>query len=513
MNGTYSHRLPPLFQCAGDAPDRPLLGFHDGISSWTLNAAADPEGIRQTFVSHHERAHHQLHAGSAWGTAMLVTGLTDEEGTVAAGLWLDLAQACIETHEAYATFAAVAQVSNGLDLLLGNYRYLQYMRGAQAIADVFDERVADAGLHLAMHLLMCPRALVGLEPDELRRPDIVKQLIDDHAPDKRFALLRARLAGGAVRHELRELLSDVETVVDVSAVAAVLSRAGVDTPGPDAVNAWISGIVDSLRSAHPSLVTESMGTGDRLTALLDDQQRERVQMHHDVLPLRRIVPEGDGSFPTSLFARTAPDLGAHVWLTWLHPGFLQRQFDAGGQALGDECSLGLLACDRTHGDPHASWLDWPSVPPGPAALSIRRSGKPIKPLLFTTWRSLDNSPDDTDFRGFEPAFVLIDVNLLAFLQETVNRGGHAKWSIVATSGDRTVDVLALEEQSVSGVISLLVCSSPTGRLVTNWMGQHPDTFAHDTSTFEALRPELWALTKHLLGTFWIFELHSWDTVR
>jgi hypothetical protein len=91
----------------------------------------------------------------------------------------------------------------------------------------------------------------------------------------------------------------------------------------------------------------------------------------------------------------------------------------------------------------------------------------------------------------------------------VARGGKAKWSVVGTSGDRTIDVLAIEEQRVKGVFSLLVCSSPTGKLVTNWMRQHPDTFDHDTGSFLSLRPELWALTKHLLGTFWIFDLHGW----
>src|SRR5690349_8206151 len=139
MNPPPGLDLPPLFRCAGDTPDAPLLGYHDGISSWTLNAAADPAGVRQAFVSHHERAHHQLHSGSAWGTAMLVTGLADEHGQVAAVLWQDLARACVQTHEAYATYAAVAQVPDGLDVLAGNFRYLQYLRSARVIASVFDD--------------------------------------------------------------------------------------------------------------------------------------------------------------------------------------------------------------------------------------------------------------------------------------------------------------------------------------------------------------------------------------
>jgi len=41
------------------------------------------------------------------------------------------------------------------------------------------------------------------------------------------------------------------------------------------------------------------------------------------------------------------------------------------------------------------------------------------------------------------------------------------------------------------------------------MRQHPETFEHDTAAFQPLRPHLWALTRHLLGTFWIFDLHGW----
>jgi hypothetical protein len=219
VNLTPGLDLPPLFMCASDMPDAPLFGYHDGISSWTLNAAVDPQGVRQAFVSHHERAHHQLHAASAWGTAMLITGLADEHGKVAAGLWQDLARACSETHEAYATFAAVAQVPDGLDFLAGNLRYLQYLRRAQIIADVFDEQVTDAGLHLIMHLLMTPRAMLALGPDDLRRPDTVEQLIRGHAPDERFAVLRTALASDALRHSLRELICDEDTVVDVGAVS------------------------------------------------------------------------------------------------------------------------------------------------------------------------------------------------------------------------------------------------------------------------------------------------------
>jgi hypothetical protein len=55
------------------------------------------------------------------------------------------------------------------------------------------------------------------------RPDTVEQLIRDHAPDERFAVLRTALANDALRHSLRELICDEDTVVDVGAVSTLLS--------------------------------------------------------------------------------------------------------------------------------------------------------------------------------------------------------------------------------------------------------------------------------------------------
>ncbi|HEX8509312.1 MAG TPA: hypothetical protein VF635_07430 [Propionibacteriaceae bacterium] len=510
MSPNFDFDVPPLFRCADDQLEAGLLGHYDGISSWTLNAAADPSGGRQSFVSHHERAHHQLHAGAPWGTAMLATGLTDKGARVAVSQWEDLARTCLETHEAYATFAAVAMVPNGLDALTGNLRYLQHLRNAKTVAEVFNESVADAALHLVMHLLMSPQALINLTVDDLRRPEPIERLVRNHAPDRRFALLRRELGDDAFRRRLRGLTSsDDGSVLDVEAFAEVLTRAGIPTAAPDAVHEWTTAVLVALRQVHPSLISEDVGTTDRLTSLLEDQQRERVQMNHDRLELRTVVPAQDGSFPIPLFARTAAELGPHIWLAWLHPDLLRRQFVVRDDTLGDKSSLGLLACDRTHEEAHASWLPWPAVPPGMAAHLIRRSGQPLQPLLFTTWRTLETTPDETDFRGFEPGFILIDTDVLTFLTETVARRGQVTWSVVGASGDRTVDVLALEERSVKGVISLLVCSSPTSQLVSSWMRRHPETFRQDSSAFQLFRPQIWALTKHLLGTFWIFDMHGW----
>lgn len=503
-----------LFSCAGDPARGGLLGHHDGISSWTINAAADPQGTQQAFVSRHEAAHHRLHSGTPWGLAMLATGLADAEGHVCSDLWLSLGNACTATHEAYATFAAVSQVEAGLEVLSTNLIYLQHLGRANALAAIVTGPGGDVVVDLLMHFLMTPHALLKLNLSELRTSGVVAGLIATDAPDVRFDLLRKRLAQDP---ELGRTLSHLvlgapDHVIKLDTVAEVLTEVGISTPASHAVNAWSSSIIDQLRSVHPSLVAEQLGTVDQLTALVDDQQRERVQMHHDPLPLRVVLAEPGGNFPVAEFARTAEGLGVHVWMAWLHSGFLSRQFRVAEDAdlLVQGPCLGLLSCDRTHGDPHASWLPWPTVPPGTAAHGISIRGD-ISPLLFTTLRTLGATPADVDFRGFEPAFILIDSDVLAFLQRCVDRDAQMYWAVIGSSGDRTIDVLAFETAQIPGVVHILVCTAPTGRLVASWIRRLPKTFANDSSWFNKYRDQLWALTRHLLGTLYIFDLHGWGT--
>lgn len=51
----------PLLACSGDPYGTLVLGQHDGLSSWTVNAAADPAVRHREFVPRHEEAHHRLH--------------------------------------------------------------------------------------------------------------------------------------------------------------------------------------------------------------------------------------------------------------------------------------------------------------------------------------------------------------------------------------------------------------------------------------------------------------------
>jgi hypothetical protein len=252
-------------------------------------------------------------------------------------------------------------------------------------------------------------------------------------------------------------------------------------------------------------VIESKSGLDRLSDLIDDQQREKVQLHPQALPLRIVAPDSDGRFEVREFARTAVGIGKHVWLAWLHPGVLRRQFVVAGQP-AQSCMLGLLSCDRTHGEPHASWLPFPDVPPGIAARSF--SGSDVEPLLFTTLRSMEASSDSDDFRGFEPVFVLLDSDVLRFLRRS-EEGGTMFWSVVGSTGDRTVDVLLFEREALPGVIYMYVCTASTGHLCAAWMRSRPETFKQNRLRFESFTQRAWALVEHIIGAFFIVDLHGW----
>lgn len=78
-----------MFRCATDPIWHGVVGYHDGIDTWTLDLATGIGGSFQSFVSLHERSHQALHETTAWGTAMTVLGLgaTAARSGAEGGLW------------------------------------------------------------------------------------------------------------------------------------------------------------------------------------------------------------------------------------------------------------------------------------------------------------------------------------------------------------------------------------------------------------------------------------------
>jgi hypothetical protein len=499
----------PVLACAADAQlGHALLGYHDGIDSWTVNVAADGAGAQQTFVSLHEAAHHRLHSATPWGLAVLAAGVPGPDRVVATARWLELLGACRRTHEVYATWAA-AERSDSDAFFAKNLLYAGYLRDARGLAETISAQplIAGRGFDLLIRLVMAPAALCKLDRAFLRSPGLA--LERSQLPDHRLAMLESGLEGSALQSELCDALDvPLDSPLELDAVLAALAAMGLDTMTFAEQAEWTERIVAELSLEHPGrYLVVAVGSGDRLTDALDDQQRERIQMHEEPLPLRLVQPDEDGRFSVEDFARAGEGIGKHVLLAWLHPGFLRRQFLT-SELVSDEPMLGLLSCDRVHAPPHASWFAFPAVPPGLAARAVA-SGD-VVPLLFTTLRTLDSTPDEVDFRGFEPAFVLIDSDLLAFLQRSVEDDEPLIWSVVGSTGSRTIDILVFERAAAPGVLYLHICSAPTGRLTAAWLLAHEDSCTRDDHRFDDLRSRIWALVEHLAGTLWMFDLYGFQ---
>jgi hypothetical protein len=497
-----------------------LLGYHDGIDRWTINVAQDSTGRLQSFVSRHEAAHYQLHAATPWGLAVLVAGVPAADGTIGRDRWAALLDGCRRTHEVYATWASAEQTDDADDLLIGNPVYAAYLRDGRRLAWLIagpddppptDRPLGDRapaaasrGVDLLLRLVMAPAALVGTDLATIRSGDVEPG--GDELPDSRLAHLLAELGGS-------DLLSAVRTAVDVEPTAqlhlddvfAQLAALGLPSMTFAQQATWTEAIVAELEREHPGrFVIESRADGRDLSTSLDDQQRERVQMHDEPLRLEVLVADDQGRFDTTRFGRSDPVIGKHVWLTWLDPAFLRRQFVT-DHPFAPGPVLGLLSCDRTHGDPIASWFAFPEVPPGPAATAL--GSRDTTPLLFTTLRTLDATGDDVSFRGFEPAFVLIDSNTLAFLERSLQEGA-LDWTVIGSTGSRTIEILIYQQREIPGVFYLYVCSAPTGHLTAAWLRSHDPPCLPDSAAFEPVRPLAWALIEHLLGTFWMFDLYG-----
>ena len=84
------------FRCATDPVEHGVLGYHDGVDTWTLDLAGGLGGSLQSFVSLHERSHQALHETTAWGTAMTVLGLAAAPGgsTTTNRLWEWMGRGC-----------------------------------------------------------------------------------------------------------------------------------------------------------------------------------------------------------------------------------------------------------------------------------------------------------------------------------------------------------------------------------------------------------------------------------
>lgn len=314
-------------------------------------------------------------------------------------------------------------------------------------------------------------------------------------------------AASAVRRALRlELVDSGYPFWDD--LCRLLGELGVETTAATEQRAWAQEMVadfdrmwdqSGATGRRRVLLEDATAPTDQLTALVDTHQRERLRLHAKPLELRTL------DLSTSIlrdFVRPGEDGKPFVVLSWLHTGFLRRHFSS--VPTEDRLITCLISVDRRHGAGHALIMEIPDSPAEANAVLARS----VATTRFTTLRTLEATADDVDFRGWELSFVLIDSDVLAFLEHTSNDPYGAVWSVINIGIDRHVDVVTLRRHANPSVVHMLPCSAPTGRMVGAWMNER-DAFTQDAAAFEDVREQAFDLLRILLGALWIVDLHGW----
>ncbi len=491
-----------MFHCQSTEYGHIVFGSHDGVRSWTLNLDLLPASGQAT-VAQHEYAHHHLQSSSAWGTAMLAASLVGPGGTTADRAWRALADGCRTTHEMFATYVSVRTVADALDHYRGNLEYLHYYGLGARLVEPLD--LAPAGVAHAIEdltrMAMSPRWLAHMGFDDMRR--IGPDAPDCPSPDIRLAALAALInRHTAVNAELRDVFeTEPDPATRWDALCEMLATHGFACSTSTELVRWTREVVAACNRHLPVEVTIGSSGADPLHALLDNHARERLRLHAAPLPLQ--VGRAAHHEPRSAdeFARTAAGWGPHVWLVWLRRDILTRQFDAPTTDLG-EFALAMLACDRRGSQPCAFLSDFTPAAP---ALVHQAIAQHVRPLCFTTLRTLDVTPESVDFRSWQDVLVLIDSDLMIFLDHWRLLGEDAVWDVLGLDGSRTITFIVLQARSVPGLVYLAACSLPTGTILASWLNEQSDLFVRSRESFIDRYDWLRAGIEHLVGTFWMLD--------
>jgi hypothetical protein len=498
------------FQCATVGMERVVLGAHDGVMSWTLRVGAERTPAEQRLVSVHERLHHDLHQSSPWGLAM--SAVAAAPGALHGVLWRWLAEGCRATHEAFATYFSAIARDEFAGLLDGNAEYSAHFQCARALGEHagVPERWRNLIIDAMLRAAMAPRALVEMDLETLQQARLA-ELHDDLLPDWRLSDIEAwldhdgaRSLEGPLEQVQRDELPGLPGFRD--RLASILTTAGIPTMTVAEHEQWGTLLTAQLNAQGHGRFTILANPDDPFSEAFDDYQRERLRLHDMPLPLHLVTPDDPG-WEISWLARAHETVGPHAWLTWMRADLLAEQFDltSAGLNIGSRPVLGFLAVNRVHGEPAARMWHFSALSPALVASHLREQTH-LPVVFFTTLATILDTEEDADFRGIEPAFVLIDQPLQGFLERTRERGAVLKWRVSWLEGDHNVAVFILAQDHLASVYFLLVTSRSGYEAVLAWLLRQPiEHVAHDAQLADGHVGYLDAVLQHLIGSF--YEIH------
>ena len=494
-----------MFRCETDQYGGIVFGAYDGIRNWQVNSFATIEVVQQELISAHEERHLRLQQGTPYGAALAILGAAVRDGNQSMEGWATSIDRCREVHETYATYMSVAHVPNSLNVLSGNLAYLEYW----SVGDALHDRVNATGaglqiLEILFHQLMSPRpaALAAVAAPAHLVPAL--RLVRGQSPNDRLRHV-VRIARSEPRF-VSDLIDAVSLGRSIEAqldeVASLLEQAGLPTLATDEQDALSREIQDVFNSGehghHATLTARSRATS--LEDQLDYIAAERIHLHPERLPLlvgTESWPEG--VHPLTPFARDNPGVGPHIWTVLLTGDALRRQFDS---AIEDGIYLGFLSCDR---DGASGLVDTPTAffmpimgTPELATRELAEVG--LRTLTMTTLSSISGVVRSMPFSASEPLFVIVDEAVRPFLM-ALRDEGRILWATVALGGDRLLHAVVLTVDDGRPLHFLWVGTIYPLKPILEWLRRESAAFVYVGDDYPDVKDELFAVLKHLVGTF------------
>lgn len=495
-----------MFRCETDQYGGLVFGAFDGIRNWHINTFHTVNLVEQELISAHEERHLRLQQGTPYGAALALLGTSAAQpDDWHHDLWIRSVDGCRDVHETYATFMSVAHVAGGLDTLAGNHTYLNYW----SLGDTLHDRLSSNGngiqvLEFLFHQLMSPRPTLSPRDRTPTHLGPTLDLLSSQTPNHRLErVLHLTDTNPEFVHALVNTLTAGTTIESaIDAMADVLEAVEIPTlraAEQDTISAAMTAAFNAGDGTHRATMT----VRSRPTAL-DDQldyiAAEQIRLHAEPLPLTTgSDPIPSGTHPLTLFARNDEQLGPHVWAVLLSGQVLANQFLTETSA-GDH--FGFLGCDRelrtgVATTPTAFFMP---IEESPNAATARLASAGLRTLTMTTLSTLSTNLNGTALSPTEPLFVLVDERIRPFLLGML--GDHTvQWTTVAVTGDRLLHTVVLTVKDGRPIHFIWVATIYTLKPVLEWLRKHPETFIYAGEEYPDVRSELFALMKHLLGTF------------
>jgi hypothetical protein len=465
-----------------------VLGAHDGVGTWTINAHVGASPEQQALASRHERQHHRLHESTPWGLAMTFAASV-AAGPFGALAWQAMLSGSTEVHKAFATFFAPGQPG---DLAFLPPRYVGYSQRARQLGDgIGSGRARLAVIDALLRSALSPVELVEINPADI--PFLVLHGAPAVLPDSRLAAIELVLAEARHRATLAALASTQPAQLQDD-VAALLRGNDITVASAREFRIWAEEVVHRLNAAGPGMWAITTG-GDGVSDAADDYTREIVRLDGRPLPVQLVSPQ-DPDWTITWLARTAPQVGAHAWLVWLLPSLLAQQFELPPElAARERPLLAFLGVDRTHVPPVARLWPFPALDPASVALAMSEQAR-LRVLYVTSLASLSSDP----VPGPLPSCVLVDQPLGSMLDQASEALEVVRWRAAQLTGSHDLGVLLFDRAGREDTIEVLV-STPSAQdafvrlLAARGVAQSREVAA----THEA---HVKALLDHLCGSSW-----------